>query len=125
MKKLVLFDLDNTLLEGDSDYFWAQHLIEEGVLDLSDPIGKYVPGMPNGDTATIQQFEEAIGLKLFDRTTRRVVMTEDARRFHAEAESMDFEVNKDELDTAVARPSKAGASVRSGSAGSTTMLDRP
>lgn len=32
-RKLVLFDLDNTLLEGDSDYFWAQHLIEEGVLE--------------------------------------------------------------------------------------------
>ena len=39
-------------------------------------------------TATIQQFEEAIGLKLFDRTTRRVVMTEDARRFHGEAEKI-------------------------------------
>ena len=30
--KLALFDLDNTLLEGDSDYEWAQFLIEEGVL---------------------------------------------------------------------------------------------
>jgi len=30
--KLALFDLDNTLLEGDSDYAWAQFLIEEGVL---------------------------------------------------------------------------------------------
>jgi HAD superfamily hydrolase (TIGR01490 family) len=30
---LVLFDLDNTLLDGDSDYAWAQFLIEEGVLD--------------------------------------------------------------------------------------------
>jgi HAD superfamily hydrolase (TIGR01490 family) len=30
---LTLFDLDNTLLDGDSDYFWAQFLIEEGVLD--------------------------------------------------------------------------------------------
>ncbi len=33
-------------------------LSEEGKLDLSDPIGKYVPGMPNGDTATIQQLAE-------------------------------------------------------------------
>ena len=33
-------------------------LAEEGKLDLSDPIGKYVPGMPNGDTATIQQLAE-------------------------------------------------------------------
>ncbi len=29
---LALFDLDNTLLEGDSDVSWAQFLIEEGVL---------------------------------------------------------------------------------------------
>jgi len=30
---LVLFDLDNTLLAGDSDYEWARFLIEQGVLD--------------------------------------------------------------------------------------------
>ncbi|MBI1397743.1 MAG: HAD-IB family hydrolase [Betaproteobacteria bacterium] len=31
--KLALFDLDNTLLAGDSDFEWAQFLIERGVLD--------------------------------------------------------------------------------------------
>ncbi|MBC7782136.1 MAG: HAD family hydrolase [Proteobacteria bacterium] len=31
--KLVLFDLDNTLLAGDSDYEWGQFLIESGVLE--------------------------------------------------------------------------------------------
>jgi HAD superfamily hydrolase (TIGR01490 family) len=31
--KLALFDLDNTLLGGDSDYAWSQFLIEEGILD--------------------------------------------------------------------------------------------
>ncbi len=30
---LVLFDLDNTLLAGDSDFEWAQFLIARGVLD--------------------------------------------------------------------------------------------
>jgi len=30
---LALFDLDHTLLAGDSDYEWAQFLIERGVLD--------------------------------------------------------------------------------------------
>jgi HAD superfamily hydrolase (TIGR01490 family) len=30
---LVLFDLDNTLLTGDSDFQWAQFLIEQRVLD--------------------------------------------------------------------------------------------
>ena len=31
--KLVLFDLDNTLLAGDSDYEWGQFLIERGIVD--------------------------------------------------------------------------------------------
>ena len=31
--KLALFDLDNTLLNGDSDFEWAQFLIAKGVLD--------------------------------------------------------------------------------------------
>ncbi|MBP7081050.1 MAG: HAD family hydrolase [Rhodocyclaceae bacterium] len=30
---LALFDLDNTLLAGDSDYEWAQFLISKGVVD--------------------------------------------------------------------------------------------
>lgn len=30
---LALFDLDNTLLDGDSDFQWAQFLIEQRVLD--------------------------------------------------------------------------------------------
>lgn len=31
--KLALFDLDNTLLAGDSDFEWAQFLIEQDVID--------------------------------------------------------------------------------------------
>lgn len=31
--RLALFDLDNTLLAGDSDFEWAQFLIEQGALD--------------------------------------------------------------------------------------------
>ncbi len=31
--KLALFDLDNTLLNGDSDFEWSQFLIRRGVLD--------------------------------------------------------------------------------------------
>ena len=30
---LVLFDLDNTLLDGDSDFEWSQFLIDQGLLD--------------------------------------------------------------------------------------------
>lgn len=31
--RIVLFDLDHTLITGDSDYAWAQFLIEQGVLE--------------------------------------------------------------------------------------------
>ncbi|MFW7341283.1 LysR family transcriptional regulator [Pollutimonas sp. H1-120] len=37
-------------------------------------------------TTTIQQFEDVVGLKLFDRNTRRVVMTHEAQRFKIEAD---------------------------------------
>jgi HAD superfamily hydrolase (TIGR01490 family) len=30
---LAIFDLDNTLLAGDSDYLWGQFLVEHGVVD--------------------------------------------------------------------------------------------
>jgi len=33
MKHLALFDLDETLLAGDSDYEWGQFLVDRGVLD--------------------------------------------------------------------------------------------
>ncbi len=33
---LALFDLDNTLLAGDSDYSWGQFLIELGVVDRDE-----------------------------------------------------------------------------------------
>jgi DNA-binding transcriptional LysR family regulator len=47
-------------------------------------------------TATIQQFEEEVGLKLFDRTTRKVVMTADAARFKPVADRV-----LQDFDTAV------------------------
>lgn len=31
--RLAIFDLDNTLLAGDSDYLWGRHLIDLGVVD--------------------------------------------------------------------------------------------
>ncbi|MEY3883050.1 MAG: hypothetical protein RIS87_1084 [Pseudomonadota bacterium] len=34
-QNLALFDLDNTLLAGDSDYSWSLFLIEQGLLDAS------------------------------------------------------------------------------------------
>ena len=29
---LALFDLDETLLAGDSDYLWGQHLVQQGAV---------------------------------------------------------------------------------------------
>ena len=37
---LILFDLDNTLLAGDSDYEWAQYLIEKGVRNREEHEGR-------------------------------------------------------------------------------------
>jgi HAD superfamily hydrolase (TIGR01490 family) len=34
--RLALFDLDNTLLAGDSDYEWGQFLVDRGVLERAD-----------------------------------------------------------------------------------------
>lgn len=36
MIKVALFDLDHTLLDGDSDVLWCDFLIERGVLDRAD-----------------------------------------------------------------------------------------
>jgi len=30
---LAIFDLDNTLLGGDSDYLWAEFLVENKIVD--------------------------------------------------------------------------------------------
>ena len=30
---LALFDLDNTLIAGDSDYLWGCFLVEQGIVD--------------------------------------------------------------------------------------------
>lgn len=30
---LAIFDLDNTLIAGDSDFLWGQHLVEIGIVD--------------------------------------------------------------------------------------------
>ncbi len=33
---LAIFDLDNTLLAGDSDHAWGEFLVEEGIVDASE-----------------------------------------------------------------------------------------
>ncbi|WP_137718900.1 HAD family hydrolase [Methylobacillus flagellatus] len=38
--RLAIFDLDNTLLAGDSDFQWGQFLIEEGYLDREQHLAR-------------------------------------------------------------------------------------
>jgi HAD superfamily hydrolase (TIGR01490 family) len=33
---LAMFDLDNTLLAGDSDFLWGQYLVEQGLVDAAE-----------------------------------------------------------------------------------------
>jgi len=41
--RLALFDLDNTLLAGDSDYEWGQFLVDRGVLERESYERRTVP----------------------------------------------------------------------------------
>lgn len=57
---LVLFDLDNTLLAGDSDYEWAQFLVTKGVLDkeISEAKNKEFYEQYKAGTLDIHEFLE-------------------------------------------------------------------
>ena len=56
--KLALFDLDNTLLAGDSDFEWAQYLIEQGVLDreVYEARNQHFYGQYRAGTLDIHEF---------------------------------------------------------------------
>ncbi|ATE59214.1 histidinol-phosphatase [Thauera sinica] len=54
---LVLFDLDNTLLAGDSDFEWAQFLIRKGVLDRELQEAKNVRFYEQYKAGTLDIFE--------------------------------------------------------------------
>ncbi|BAL25743.1 HAD family phosphatase [Azoarcus sp. KH32C] len=54
---LVLFDLDNTLLAGDSDFAWAQFLIAKGVLDREVQEAKNVQFYEQYKAGTLDIFE--------------------------------------------------------------------
>ena len=54
---LVLFDLDNTLLAGDSDFAWAEFLIGKGVLDREVYEAKNVHFYEQYKAGTLDIFE--------------------------------------------------------------------
>ena len=54
---LVLFDLDNTLLAGDSDFAWAEFLIGKGVLDREVYETRNIAFYEQYKTGTLDIFE--------------------------------------------------------------------
>ncbi len=69
---LALFDLDNTLLQGDSDFEWSQFLITQGVLDreLFEAKNLAFYEQYKEGTLDIQEFLD-FQLKPLSRHTRR------------------------------------------------------
>ncbi len=72
--KLALFDLDNTLLSGDSDFEWAQFLIELGVIDreLYEAKNQHFYEQYKAGTLDIHEFLD-FQLKPLSRHARRVL----------------------------------------------------
>jgi len=81
--RLALFDLDNTLLAGDSDFEWAQFLIEKGALDgeVHEARNRNFYEAYKAGTLDIHEFlrfPAQASLAPPEKAARRV-----ARRFHA------------------------------------------
>ena len=55
--RLALFDLDNTLLAGDSDFEWAQFLISRGVVDRQLQEAKNIQFYEQYKAGTLDIFE--------------------------------------------------------------------
>ena len=72
--KLALFDLDNTLLDGDSDFEWAQFLIEQGVIDreLYEARNQHFYDQYKAGTLDIHEFLD-FQLKPLSRHSRKVL----------------------------------------------------
>lgn len=60
MRKLVLFDLDHTLLDGDSDVLWCEFLMDRGVLDRAvfEPRNRRMEADYKAGTVSTQAFCE-------------------------------------------------------------------
>jgi HAD superfamily hydrolase (TIGR01490 family) len=71
---LALFDLDNTLLTGDSDFEWAQFLIEQGVIDreLYEAKNQHFYDQYKAGTLDIHEFLD-FQLKPLSRHARKVL----------------------------------------------------
>ena len=72
--KLALFDLDNTLLDGDSDFEWAQFLIAQGVVDreLYEAKNQHFYDQYKAGTLDIHEFLD-FQLKPLSRHSRKML----------------------------------------------------
>lgn len=86
---LALFDLDNTLLHGDSDFEWAQFLIEQGVLDreLFEAKNLAFYEQYKAGTLDIHEFLD-FQLKPLSRHARRVLEDWHAEFMHSKVRAM-------------------------------------
>jgi len=59
-RKLVLFDLDHTLLDGDSDVLWCEFLMDRGVLERAvfEPRNRQMEADYQAGTVSVQAFCE-------------------------------------------------------------------
>jgi HAD superfamily hydrolase (TIGR01490 family) len=60
---LAIFDLDNTLLAGDSDYLWGQFLVENGIVDrihYEEANARFYEDYKNGSLDIVQFLEFAL-----------------------------------------------------------------
>ena len=78
--KLALFDLDNTLLAGDSDYEWGQFLVDRGVLDQNAYEAQNAAYLEQYKAGTLD-IHEYLGFALRPLAEHR---PEDLERWHAE-----------------------------------------
>jgi HAD superfamily hydrolase (TIGR01490 family) len=78
--RLTLFDLDNTLIAGDSDYEWGQYLVDRGVLDR-DAYEAQNKAYYDQYVAGTLDIHEYLGFALRPLAAHT---PEDLRRWHAE-----------------------------------------
>ncbi|MGX2030539.1 MULTISPECIES: histidinol-phosphatase [Methylocaldum] len=60
---LAIFDLDNTLLGGDSDYLWGQFLVEKGIVDrkhYEEANARFYEDYKNGTLDIVEFLEFAL-----------------------------------------------------------------
>jgi HAD superfamily hydrolase (TIGR01490 family) len=73
LPRLVLFDLDHTLLEGDSDVLWCEFLMQEGLLDRAtfEPRNRDMEARYKAGTVGTREFSEFYVGTLAGRTAEQ------------------------------------------------------